>query len=201
LSKLVLVVFVVLVVLAPYLAQARWAPPVPWQVRRTVGPADQSWRDDVPESPGARAKRKLAVFPFLGDDVNEPIRAAVVKSLRRRGLNVTTKLRPVDSAQQFREMSVALSMVAFVEGEVMGDGPRQRARILLRSGATGQPIASTTFSGPTNKIVAEVNRTLWSRFGPVVSRSSAARARQRERAPLLIDAGTPLDPGPLAGGR
>lgn len=192
----------VVLVFVPCLAHARWgSPPVPRPAARAARAPDQSWRDDVPEKPGARAKRKLAVFPFPGDDVNEPIRAAVVKSLRKRGLTVTTKLRPVDSAQQFREMSFALSMAAYVEGEVIGEGSRQRAHIRLRSGATGQPIASANFSGSTSTIVAEVNRALWSKLGRLVNRSSPARARQRERDPLRIDAGTPLDEAPIAAGQ
>ena len=184
------------VVFAPAAALARWGVPYlprPPIVRRL--PPDQTWLQDVPEKAGARARNKVAVFVFRGDDVYEPVRAAVVRLLRRRGLNVTANLRPVDSAEQYREMSYTLNLAAYVEGEMAGEGARQRARIRLRSGVSGQPIATATFSGPTPKIVADVNRTLWTRLGPSVSRacSSAARPRRRERDPLHIDAGTPLD--------
>ena len=48
----------------------------------------------MPGSPGARARGKVAVFIFNGDDVYQPVRAEVVRVLRRRGLNVTATLRP-----------------------------------------------------------------------------------------------------------
>ena len=113
-------------------------------------------------------------------------------------------LRPVDNPQQFREMSAAANVEAYREGEVSGEGPRQHARIRLRSGATGQLVTGTTFRGSTDRIVADVNRTLWARIGASVARSqataSAARFRRRERSPLRIDAGTPIDEPPVAAG-
>jgi hypothetical protein len=187
---------VALFVLLPVSAEARWGVPYlpkPVLVRRA--PPDQSWLQDVPEKPGARPKNKVAVFSFRNDDVYEPVRAAVVKLLRRRGLHVTANLKPVDSAEQYREMSYTLNLAAYVEGDLSGEGKAQRARIRLRSGVSGQPIATATFSGPTPKIVADMNRTLWTRLGPTVSRACthAAKPRRRERDPLHIDAGTPLE--------
>ena len=188
------------VLLLPTAVEAAWIVPSlprPPIVHRAP-PLDQSWREDIPDKPGARAKSKVAVFPFHGDDRYEPLRAAVVRLLRRRGLNVTANLRPVDTVEQFREMSYTLNLAAYVEGDLIGEGPRQRARIRLRSGVTGQSIASASFSGPAPKIIADLNRTLWQRLGPSVSRACthAARPRRRERDPLLIDAGTPLDNTP-----
>jgi hypothetical protein len=181
----------------PAAVEAAWVvPSVPRPpVVRPAPTPDQSWRDDIPDKRGARGRSKVAVFPFRGDDGYEPIRAAVVRLLRRRGLNVTANLRPVDTAEQFREMSYTLDLAAYVEGELIGDGPRQQARIRLRSGVTGQPIASARFSGPAPKLIADLNRNLWTRLGPSVSRACthAARPRRRERDPLLIDAGTPID--------
>jgi hypothetical protein len=178
------------------LAEAAWGIPVPRPVPvvRVVAP-DQSWMADVPERPGAHSKGKVAVFIFKGDDVYQPVRAEVVRLLRRKGLNVTASLRPVDSAAQYREMSYALNLGAYVEGEMSGEGPHQSAFIRLRSGVTGQPIASAKFSGPTPKIVGDVGRTLWPRVGGAVMRacSSAARPRRREREPLRIEAGTPME--------
>ena len=184
---------------APAPAQAGWGVPHLWR-RKVVQPTppDQSWLKDLPEASGAHSKGKIAVFVFEGDDVYQPVRAAVVRTLRRRGLNVTVTLRPVDSAAQFRELSSALNLAAYVEGEVSGEGARQSAHIRLRSGANGQRIASATFSGPTQKIVADVGRGLWTRVGGAVTRarSSVSRPRQREREPMRIDAGTPLENTP-----
>ena len=64
-------------------AQAAWWVPHllrPPQIARTA-PPDQSWLTDVPEKPGAHSKGKVAVFVFNGDDVYQPVRAAVVRAL------------------------------------------------------------------------------------------------------------------------
>jgi hypothetical protein len=187
----------------PATAFASWGIPyLPRQaVARSMAP-DQSWLQDVPQPSGARSRGKVAVFTFEGDDVYQPVRAAVVKLLRRRGLNVTANLRPVDSAAQYRELSQTLNMAVYVEGDVSGEGAKQTAVIRVRSGMSGQRIATARFFGPTPKIVGDVNRTLWTRLGPTVMRSctSVSKPRARERAPLLIDAGSPLD-SHIAGNR
>lgn len=177
-------------------AQAAWVVPFlkPPPIVKPALP-DQSWMDDVPEKPGTRAKGKVAVFAFKGDDVYEPVRAAVVKLLRSKGLNVTASLRPVDSAAQFREMSYTLNLGAFVEGEITGEGPHQTAVIHLRSGMSGKRIATTKLTGPTSQMVGTVGHKVWPALGGAMMRScsSAAHPRQRERAPLRIEAGEPLD--------
>ena len=148
--------------------------------------------DDLPEKPGAHAKGKIAVFAFKGDDVYEPVRAAVVKLLRSKGLNVTASLRPVDSAAQFREMSYTLNLGAFVEGEITGDGPHQTAVIHLRSGMSGKRIASTKLTGshaPDRRHrrpqgVAGAGRRddalLFQRRAPAPARARAAAHRGRQ---------------------
>ena len=181
-------------VAAPTLASASWAVPWPGAPRPVRTAPDQSWLQDVPQVAGTRTRGKVAVFVFRGDDVYEPIRAAVVRALRRRGLNVTAALRPVDSAAQYREMSYALNLALFVEGDLTGQGKRQSAQIRLRSGLTGQRIATATFSGPTAKIVGAVERSLWARVGSAVTRTCAraAKPRRPESEPLRIEAGSPL---------
>jgi len=178
-------------------AEATWGiyPQPPKAARPT--PPDQAWLLDVPERPGAQAKRKVAVFAFTGDDVYQPVRAAVVRTLRRRHLSVTASLKPVESAVEYREMSYALNLQIFVEGEVSGEGARQSALIRLYSGVTGRRIASVRFNGPTEKIVGDVGRTLWTRLGPIITRacSTVSHPRKLEREPLHIDAGTPIEPG------
>lgn len=174
-------------------------PPVgqaaPAPVKRGAPPPDQSWLQDVPEKPGVRTRGKAAVFVIRGDEYYQPVRAAVVKTLRRRGLNVTATLRPVDSAAQFREMSQTLQLGVFIDGELRGDGAKQTARIRLRSGVSGRTIATAMFTGPTRKIVDDVNHKLWGRMGGAITRScsSAARQRRPELAPLRIEAGSPED--------
>jgi hypothetical protein len=187
---------------APAPAEATWGlyPQPPKATRPT--PPDQAWLLDVPERPGARPRGKVAVFVFTGDDVYQPVRAAVVRTLRRRRLNVTATLKPVESAVEYREMSYALNLQVYVEGEVSGEGARQSALIRLYSGVTGRRIASARFTGPTEKIVGDVGRTLWTRLGPTITRacSAVSHPRKLEREPLRIDAGTPLETGSDAEG-
>jgi hypothetical protein len=174
-------------------AEAAWGVPCALpQVRSD--PPDQSWLKDVQEKPGALARGKVAVFVFKGDDVYEPIRAAVVRMLRKRGLSVTATLRPLDSPKQYREMSYALKLAVFLDGEVSGEGAGQTVILRLRSGVTGQYFTTVKFSGATPKIVGDIGRTLWTRVGSATLRacSSAAKPRQREVEPTYIEAGTPL---------
>jgi hypothetical protein len=180
-------------------AEAMWGtvPRLPSDVR--AGPPDQSWLVDPPERPGARSHGKVAVFVFRGDDVYQPMRAAVVRVLRRKRLTVTTTLRPLDSAVQYREQSHALSLAVYIEGEVTGEGARQTALLRLTSGVSGRHIASARFTGPTQEIVDAVGKTLWTRVGPTIMRAcaSASRPRRLEREPLRIDAGEPLETTPM----
>jgi hypothetical protein len=186
------------VFLAATPAEAAWGVPCPLP-KVLSSPPDQSWLKDVAERPGTRTRGKVAVFVFKGDDVYEPVRAAVVRMLRKRGLNVTATLRPVDNPKQYREMSYTLSLAVFVDGEVSGEGAGQTVIIRLRSGVTGQYFATAKFSGATPEIVGNIGRTLWPRVGSATIRacSSASKPRQREVEPTYIEAGTPLASTPL----
>jgi hypothetical protein len=158
-------------------------------------PPDQSWLRDDPEKTGAGTRGKVAVFVFTGDDVFEPVRAAVVQTLRKQRLNVTATLRPADSSAQYRAMSCSSNLAVFIDGEVSGEGARQTALIRLRSGVTGQYFASAKFSGSTQVIVGAIGTALWRRVGPAIMRTctSAAKPRRSESAPMYIEAGSPLD--------
>jgi hypothetical protein len=171
-------------------AWASWGA-YPPQFKRP-GPPDQSWLKDLPERP---SRAKVAVFELKGDDVYQPVREAVVRVLRRRGLNVIVTLRPFEGATEHRETSQEMNLAAYVSGEMSGEGGRQAAVIHLTSGATGHRILSARFAGPTDKIVGDISRTLWTRVGPAITRAckSTAHPRAREREPLRIDAGDPLD--------
>jgi hypothetical protein len=179
-------------------AQAAWWP-FPYVAPRAAPlPPDQTWLNDVPRS-GA-SKPKVAVFVIQGDDVYQPVREAVVRSLRRKGLDVTAALRPVDSPAQYREMSSTLKVAAYVDGEVTGEGAHHNAHIRIRSGVTGQHVAVANFSGPTPKMVGGITRSLWNKVGSATMRacSATAHSHRREREPLRIEAGTPLDDASIA---
>src|SRR5437763_13903488 len=54
------------------------------------------------EAPIVVAGGKVAMFAFTGDDA-EPIRRQVTHLLKSKGMKIVTSLRPVDSAEQYRE--------------------------------------------------------------------------------------------------
>lgn len=147
----------------------------------------------VKATPALTAKGKVAVFAFAGDGVT-PVRREVLHVLQVKGLKVVTTLRPVDSPAQYREMAETLDLMAYVDGEVDGDADAASATIHVRSGASGLRIASATVSGDRRKLPAELGKTLWDQIGAPLARASADAAlpHRHERAPLRIEAGTPL---------
>jgi hypothetical protein len=173
-------------------AEAAWGVPSPLP-KVHAAPPDQTWLKDVPEK--SQARGKVAVFVFKGDDFFEPLRAAVVRTLRKQQLNVTAALRPADSPAQYREMSYASKLAVFIDGEVSGQGARQTVTIRLRSGVTGQYFASAKFSGSTPALVGSIGGSLWARVGSAIIHacSSATKPRRRESEPTYIEAGSPLD--------
>jgi hypothetical protein len=153
-------------------------------------PPEQTWLRDLPERPGARTRGKVAVFEIRGDDVYQPVREAVVRLLRRRGFTVTVTLRPVESAVEFRDMSQQTNMAVYIAGEVKGEAAHQSATLHLYSGLSGHRMASLAFSGPTDKIVEDVEHKLWKSAGPAITRACMAvsKPRRQEHEPLRIDA-------------
>jgi hypothetical protein len=140
---------------------------------------------------------KFVVFTFAGEGARR-VQQQVVSSLRAKGLKVITNLRPVDSAEQYREMATTLNLVGYVDGEYMGEGDQASATVYVRSGVTGLRAISTTFAGDKRTLPAEIGKGLWERISPDLSRlcADAAKPRKVERAPLRIEAGTPLENRP-----
>jgi hypothetical protein len=149
------------------------------------------------EPPLPPPQGKFAVFTFGGEG-GHLVQRQVINSLRAKGLKVITNLRPVDSAEQYREMAVTLNLVAYFDGEYVGEGDQASATVYVRSGVTGLRAVSTTFAGERRTLPAEVGKGLWDRISPDLSRLcvEAAKPRKAERAPLRIEAGTPLENRP-----
>lgn len=136
---------------------------------------------------------KVAVFTFAGEG-GHLVQQRVVNALRAKGMKVVSNLRPLDSAEQYREMALTLNLVAYVDGEFTAEGDQASATVHVRSGVTGMRAASTTFAGEKRTLPAEVGKGLWDRLNLDLSRIcvEAAKPRKAERAPLRIEAGTPL---------
>lgn len=146
------------------------------------------------------SRGKAAVFLFEGDDV-EPLRERVVSVLKSKGMYVNTTLRPVDTPEQYRDMSVALGLAIYVHGQVKSQGPKRAvATIVVRSGVTGKPIAITRFVGDRRTLAGNIADGLWYRVNRVIARAcmGAAKPGRRHNRPTVIEAGTPIEGAPLS---
>jgi hypothetical protein len=145
------------------------------------------------EAPIVVAGGKVAMFAFTGDE-GEAIRRQVTHLLKSKGMKVMTSLRPVDSAEQYREMSVTLNLVAYIDGEVTIDGNDGSATIYVRNGATGMRTASATVAADRHQLAASLSKDLWERLGPALSQACADAAKPHKggREPMRINAGTSL---------
>ena len=183
-------------------AAAPAAAKAPGAVKKKARPAsaakDKTAARALPKDPPLPPPQgKVVVFTFAGEGAHL-VQQRVIGSLRAKGLKVLTNLRPVDSAEQYREMAATLNLVAYVDGEYEGEGDQASATVYLRSGVTGLRSASTTFAGERRALAAEVGKGVWDRLSPDLSRLcvDAAKPRKVERAPLRIEAGTPLENHP-----
>ncbi len=81
-------------------------------------------------------------------------------------------------------------MAVYVDGEVKGAGDRQSAKLNLYSGLSGHRMASVGYSGPTEKIVDDMEHKFWKSVGPAITRACTAvsKPRRQEHEPLRIDA-------------
>jgi len=180
-------------VLEPSKAPDPPAPPPPAAAAPASRPAAASAGGKAKaKSEGPNVSGKVAVFGFTGEGAGR-VQQVVVSTLRTRGLQVTTSLRPVDSADQFREMAATLRLAAYIEGTVGGDG--SQATVHVRSGMTGRRIASVRFSGERNSLPADVGNGLWPKTGSHLARLCAEAAKPRKHGPkaMRIDAGTQLE--------
>jgi len=157
-----------------------------------AGASSKSKSKSKSDGPGVTGK--VAVFGFTGEGAAR-VEQVVVNTLRTRGLQVTTSLRRVDSAEQYREMAATLQLAAYIDGSVGGAGSRGQATVQLRSGVTGRRIASVRFSADRGALADDVGNGLWPRTGPQLARLCAAAAKPRKggRRALRIDAGTPVE--------
>lgn len=163
-----------------------------------VGAASPSAK---PAPPPPMVGGRVAVFVFKGEGGSMPVRTEVVNLLRSKGLNVMTTLLPVDSAEQYRDMAATLGLAVYVHGEVRDNGDRAKAVVHIRSGVTGRKIKSARFSGASAALPDDVGKSLWAQVGPSFLRVCAAAAKPRKagRAPMRIEAGTPLQPSETEG--
>jgi len=166
------------------------APPPPPPAQKTASASASAGGKSKTKSDGPPVSGKVAVFGFTGDGAAR-VQQVVVSTLRTRGLQVTTGLRPVDSADQYREMAAALRLAAYIDGSVGGDG--SQATVNVRSGMTGRRIASVRFSGERSALASDVGNGLWPRTGSQLARLCAEAAKRKGGGKATrINAGTPV---------
>jgi len=164
---------------------------------RLAGLVSLSFALATPASANAPNRHgKVVLFPFHSDD--DAISNHVERLLRAHGLEIMTGVRPVDSAEQYRDMATHLMLVGYVEGSVRGTGAKARVTVRLRSGYSGRIVAQPTFGRSGGNLRRELGEKLWEKLGPAVTRicKEATKPRKRSRTMLTIDAGTPIETTP-----
>jgi hypothetical protein len=142
---------------------------------------------------------RIVVFPFRNDD-GGALSLQVGQLLAARGLDVMSDVKPVDSAEQYRDMATALGLVAYVDGDVRGSDANARATVRIRSGYSGRKVAEVSFKESRENLPREISDRLWTKLGPSVAHAcvDAAKPRKKSRTTLEINAGTPIETVPRA---
>ncbi len=145
---------------------------------------------------------KVVLLPIRDDD-DHGYTSQVERLLRAHGVDVATDVRGVDTPEQFRELATHLGIAAFVDGtlkEKEGDAI-SKVTVQVRSGYTGRRLTLVTFRETKLHLRAEMEDKLWPKVAPAIARAcaDAAKPRKRDRDPMMIQAGIPLnvpDPPP-----
>jgi len=136
---------------------------------------------------------KIVVFHFRNDD-DGALSMQVGQLLQARGLEVVPDVRPVDTAEQFRDVATHLDLVGYVEGDLRPtrDG-KAKLTLRVRNGFTGRPVTQAVFTDSVDNLPRALSGKLWSRLAPAIAHacSDASRPRHRSRT-MQINAGTPL---------
>jgi NADPH:quinone reductase-like Zn-dependent oxidoreductase len=150
----------------------------------------------------ANQEGKVVLLP-LRDDDDHSFTSQIERLLRAHGVDVATDVRGVDTAEQFRELATHLGIAAFVEGtlkEKEGNAI-SKVTVQVRSGYTGRRLTLVTFRETKLHLRAEMEDKLWAKVGPAIAHAcvDSAKPRKRDRDPMMIQAGIPLnvpDPPP-----
>ena len=136
---------------------------------------------------------KIVVFHFRNDD-DGALSMQVGQLLQARGLEVVPDVRPVDTAEQFRDVATHLDLVGYVEGDLKPtrDG-KAKLTLRVRNGYTGRHVTQAIFTDSVDNLPRALSGKMWSKLAPAIAQacSDASRPRHRTRS-MQINAGTPL---------
>ena len=98
------------------------------------------------EKSDAKTDGKVVLFPIKYDD-DRTLAVQIERILRTKGFEVVTGLRPVDTAEQYRDVATSMNLVAFVGGDYREVGEKASVTINVRSGYTGKKVDRDDLQG------------------------------------------------------
>jgi hypothetical protein len=160
-------------------------------------PQPATWIFQKPANVLPNQQGKVVVFPFRNDD-GDLVSTQVGHLLESRGLELVTGMRPVESAEQYRDVATHLGLVAYVDGDVRGTEANPRVVVRLRNGYTGRTVSQAVFTESRSNLAREISDKLWTKMASAIARAcaDASKPRKLSRTTLRINAGTPIDTVP-----
>jgi hypothetical protein len=146
----------------------------------------------------AHARRpEVAVQPVVGGsgEVAQKVRREIARSVRSRGLRVTTDIPRAEGTGQYYTWAREAGLRAFVSTELMGRGRRQRATLLVWSGHDGAIVGRWSVVAAKDNLPRVVGRGFWPHLGRSFRRAKLPPEwRQMTPGPTQrIDAGLASD--------
>lgn len=151
----------------------------------------------VAPSPASAAQRPaVSVQPVEGAKGAAQVRRIVARTVRARGLRVTTEIPKAAGTGQYYTWARELGLRAFVTGELVQlSRKRQRATFLVWSGHDGAVVGRWSVTAPERLLPKAVARGFWPRLGRSFKRAHVP-PEWREYGPgptQRIDAGFAQD--------
>lgn len=136
---------------------------------------------------------KIVVFRFRNDD-DGALSIQVGQLLQARGLELVPDVRPVDTAEQFRDVATHMDLVGYVEGDLRPtrDG-KAKLTLKVRNGYTGRHVTQAVFTDSVENLPHELTGNMWRKLAPAIAHACADSSKPRHRTRTMqINAGTPL---------
>jgi hypothetical protein len=134
-----------------------------------------------PATASAARAPMVSVQPLDGHN-GARVRREVARVVRSRRYRVVTEIPKASGTGQYYTWAREAGITAFVVGELVKMGQRQRATFLVWSGHDGSVVGRWTVTAHASRLPGEVARGFWRRLGPALRR---ARPPAKSRAPRM----------------
>jgi hypothetical protein len=124
----------------------------------------------APERLWASRARMVSVQPLEGQN-GARVRREVARVVRGRRFEVVTEVPKASGTGQYYTWARELGLTAFVVGELVNLGRRQRATFLVWSGHDGSVVGRWTVTAPADKMPTTVARHFWRNLGRALRRA------------------------------